>query len=312
MHWQQDSGYAEGGDEDCVVERQLDNETLKLASLRYLQARIAGGPSQLPTVTVLRRDATSDLDATIYDPVLCLILQGRKQTCIGSQAVTVGPGEALLVSHHLPVLSRVIEASVAVPYLAVIVTLDLALTRSLYDLVADVPLAASGARSLTSCHPDPDLLAAIGRSLEIAEQPLDARVLGPSILREIHYRLLISPAGGMLRSLLKADSHASRVARTIQVLRRDFRLALSVPDLARVAGMSETAFHQHFKSVTGTTPLQYQKDLRLIAARSLLVDKAQSVSEAAFAVGYESPTHFSRDYRRRFGMPPSMVRLAVA
>lgn len=109
----------------------------------------------------------------------------------------------------------------------------------------------------------------------------------------------------MLRDLLVSDSHASRVARAIHRLRREFPLPVSMPDLANTAGMSLTSFHQHFKAVTGTTPLQYRKDLRLIAARALLAERGKSVSEAAYAVGYESPTHFSRDYSRKFGKPPS-------
>jgi transcriptional regulator GlxA family with amidase domain len=137
------------------------------------------------------------------------------------------------------------------------------------------------------------------------DNPMDAQVLGPSILREIHYRLLLSPTGGMLRRLLVADSHASRIAKAIHVLRNGFRSQLSVSHLAYQAGMSPSSFHVHFKSVTGTTPLQYQKDLRLIEARASLVERGQSVSEAAYAVGYESPTHFSRDYSKKFGVPPS-------
>lgn len=109
----------------------------------------------------------------------------------------------------------------------------------------------------------------------------------------------------MLRNLLVADSHASRIEKAIQRLRTGFRASFNVADLARTAGMSASSFHEHFKAVTGTTPLQYQKDLRLIEARSLLQDQRHSVSQAAYAVGYESPTHFSRDYSRKFGLPPS-------
>lgn len=108
----------------------------------------------------------------------------------------------------------------------------------------------------------------------------------------------------MLQNLLRADSHASRVAKAIHKLRSEFRTPLSVSELARTAGMSASSFHERFKSVAGTTPLQYQKDLRLIEARSLLADSRHTVSETAFAVGYESPTHFSRDYSRKFGLPP--------
>jgi len=119
----------------------------------------------------------------------------------------------------------------------------------------------------------------------------------------------------MLRNLLVADSHASRVAKAIRRLRAEFRSPLSVSDLAKTAGMSASSFHQHFKAVTGTTPLQYQKDLRLIEARALLANASLTVSAAAYAVGYESPTHFSRDYSRKFGLPPrrdAVVAIAIS
>jgi transcriptional regulator GlxA family with amidase domain len=115
----------------------------------------------------------------------------------------------------------------------------------------------------------------------------------------------------MLRNLLAIDSHASRVARAIKHIRRDFRQNLSIPELAQAAGMSQSSFHGHFKQVTGSTPLQYQKDLRMIAARDLLRDGRLSLASASLGVGYESPTHFSRDYQRKFGMAPSKESSAV-
>lgn len=275
-------------------------------SLRLWRAAALDGHG-LPGLTVLRREEVGEIEAVVYDPVICLILQGRKVTSIGTQQADVGPGDALLVSHHLPVRSRITRASPQEPYLATILALDLTLARSLHVLVADAPRNEAPARSLAAGRADPTWLGPLDRYLDLLDKPLDARVLGPSILREIHYRLLMSPAGGMLRSLLLADSHASRVAGAIHRMRRDFRLPLGVPELARAAGMSPTSFHQHFKAVTGTTPLQYLKDLRLIAARALLAERGQGVSAAAYAVGYESPTHFSRDFRRKFGRPPSRV-----
>lgn len=142
------------------------------------------------------------------------------------------------------------------------------------------------------------------RYLELMDAPLDAQVLGPMIVREIHFRLLMSPIGGMLRNLLSVDSHASRIAKAIIRIRNKFREPLVVAELAEIAGMSPSSFHEHFKSVTGTTPLQYQKDLRMIEAREILMRGACSVSIAGFEVGYESPTHFSRDYSRKFGCSP--------
>ena len=259
----------------------------------------------LPRLSVLRREVRSDIEAMVYEPVMCLILQGSKVTSIGDQTVELLPGDALLVSHDLPVVSRITRASRQEPYLALILSLDLGLARSLYDQVADAPALDAPARSLAASPAGKSLLEPLVRYFELMDNPMDARVLGPSILREIHYRLLLSPAGRMLRHLLVADSHASRISKAIRKVRAEFRSALSVPDLARTAGMSASSFHEHFKSVTGTTPLQYQKDLRLIEAKTLLLNRNHTVSEAAYAVGYESPTHFSRDYSRKFGLPPS-------
>jgi AraC-like DNA-binding protein len=259
----------------------------------------------LSGLIVLRTEQVSDIEAVVYEPVVCLILQGRKETHIGEQFADLGPGESLLVSHDLPVLSRITEASAQEPYLAVILKIDLAIVRGLYEQLADVAPSNADSRSLAVGQAEPALIGALERYLDLMGNPLDAQVLGPSILREIHYRLLLSPAGRMLRSLLVVDSHASRVAKAILRLRRDFRVTLTLPDLAMTAGMSASSFHQHFRAVTGTTPLQYQKDLRLISARALLAEAGRSVSDVAYAVGYESPTHFSRDFRRKFGRPPS-------
>lgn len=258
----------------------------------------------LPNLTIYRRTDVSDIEAVIYDPLICLILQGGKVTSVGDQSVDLREGDALLVSHDLPVVSRITQASAQEPYTALILSLDLGVVRSLTDQITDTDLPQSQARALSAWKADPAWLDPLVRYVALMKNPTDAQVLGPSILREIHYRLLMSPIGGMLRRLLVADSHASRIAAAIHVLRSQFRSPLSVADLAQHAGMSASSFHEHFKAVTGTTPLQYQKDLRLIAARALLVERGQAVSEAAYAVGYESPTHFSRDYSRKFGCSP--------
>jgi AraC-like DNA-binding protein len=268
----------------------------------WLENQKAG--ASLPDLSVLHKEATSDIEAVIYEPVICLILQGRKETWIGDQFADLGPGDVLLVSHDLPVQSKITRASPQEPYLAVILKVDLGLVRGLYEQLADAALTDADGRALATGRAEPALIGALERYFNLVDSPLDAVVLGPAILREIHYRLLLSPAGRMLRNLLVVDSHASRIAKAILRLRRDFRAPLTLPELARTAGMSATSFHQHFKAVTGTTPLQYQKDLRLIAARALLAERRQTVTEAAFATGYESPTHFSRDYRRKFGKPP--------
>lgn len=277
-----------------TIERLID------ASARWRATHHAS----VPGLTLLRREAVSALEAVVYEPVICVILQGRKVTSVDAQSVHLGPGDALLVSHDLPVQSRITRASPREPYLALVLTLDLELVRSLHGLLADAPLKVAAARPLAAGRAEEAWLQPLGRYLDLMDRPLDARVLGPSILREIHYRLLLSALGGMLRRLLVLDSNASRIARAIHRLRREFGTPLSMSSLARSAGMSASSFHQHFKAVTGTTPLQYQKDLRLIEAHALLAVRGRSVSETAYAVGYQSPTHFSRDYRRKFGKSP--------
>ena len=258
----------------------------------------------LPSAHVFQREEVTIFEAIVYNPVICLILQGRKEMNVGDRYVSLAEGDALLVSHDLPVTSKITEASPEMPYRALIISLDLGILRSLYEQVGGAVSDTHHATSLSSSAADPAWIEPMVRYLEMMDAPLDAQVLGPMILREIHFRLLLSPIGGMLRNLLSVDSHASRIAKSIQQIRAKFREPLVVGDLAQVAGMSQSSFHEHFKSVTGTTPLQYQKDLRMIEARALLARGVSSVSVAGFEVGYESPTHFSRDYSRKFGCSP--------
>lgn len=258
----------------------------------------------LPAAHVFQRDDVTAFEAVVYNPVICLILQGRKEMNAGARFVSLAEGDALLVSHDLPVTSRITEASPETPYRALIVSLDLSILRSLHEQVGDAVSDVQHATSLSASAADPAWIEPMVRYLELMDAPLDAQVLGPMILKEIHFRLLLSPIGGMLRNLLAVDSHASRIAKSIQHIRTRFREPLVVGQLAELAGMSPSSFHEHFRSVTGTTPLQYQKDLRMIEARAILERGAPSVSVAGFEVGYESPTHFSRDYSRKFGCSP--------
>ena len=283
----------------------MDVSELVPAALDYSLIRKGKGKAVLPGLSVYSVNRITDFEAFIYDPVICLILQGSKQTTIGDQMVSLPAGHALVVSHDLPVRSKITEASAEKPYLALILSLDLGLIRGLYDLVgADVPIPTSS-RSLSSGPSEGPLNDAMARYLALRHAALDAQVLGPSIMREIHFRLLMSPMGGMLANMLSVNSHASRIAKAIARIRADYRKTIVIPALAESVGMSASSFHGHFKDVTGATPLQYQKDLRMIAARDLLRSGQHNVSSASYEVGYESPTHFSRDYQRKFGLSPS-------
>ena len=282
---------------------------MSLEQLKYLATELAAREAEvsgrvLASAHVFQRTEVTVFEAVVYNPVICVILQGQKEMSVGQQYIELNEGDMLLVSHDLPVASKITQASTERPYQALIFSLDLSILRGLYEQVGEAAANKDHATSLSASKADPAWTAPMVRYLELMNAPMDAQVLGPMILKEIHYRLLLSPIGAMLRNLLSVDSHASRVAKSIQWIRSRFREPLVVGDLAQVAGMSQSSFHEHFKSVTGTTPLQYQKDLRMIEARNLLERGVPSVSFAGFEVGYESPTQFSRDYSRKFGCSP--------
>lgn len=256
--------------------------------------------SPVPGLRVLAHPVHTAFEATLYEPIVCVVLRGGKETTFGERTHAVGTGDCLLVSHDLPVVSRIVEA----PYLALLFDVNLVTLRGLYDELDPASLDRTVARALDVCAAPPPLLDALARYLASADAPTDARVLGPMVAREIHYRLLTAPVGGMLRSLLRYDSSATAVAKAIAQIRRRFRESLVVAELARDVGLSVSAFHRQFKAVTAASPLQYQKELRLLEARRMLRTGAASVSTAAYEVGYQSPNQFSREYARKFGRPP--------
>jgi len=286
---------------DVTFRQELERVTQR--ALRLVppsSQRITQSLTPRPGLYLLRQYVPSEFEATIFDPMLCLILQGRKEMTFGERTYRLGAGECALVSHDLPILSRVREA----PYLVVLLNIEADVLRSLYEDVGQLALQGE-AQALEVHRADAQLLDAVGRYLALADSEMDARVLAPMLLKEIHYRLLASPLGRMLRSLLRHDSHASAIARAIALLRRDFRKPMVILELARAVGMSVSSFHEHFKRITSSSPLQYQKGLRLLEARRLLAAGSATATTAAFDVGYESPAQFSREYARKFGRPPS-------
>lgn len=259
--------------------------------------------------------APSKVEPTVYEPLVCLVLQGAKAAELGGRKLHYGAGVSLIVSHHLPVCAGVVEATSARPFVSLAMRLDLSLVRSLYDEIGSSAAASDEAdlRSMSVCEGDPALFDAAARLFQLAQDPLEARTLGPLVIKEIHFRLLRARHGGMLRQLLRHESPASRISKAIALIQEGYRQSLPVADLAAAAGMSQSTFHEHFKALTATTPLQYQKELRLLEARRLLQGGGQSVAAVAYEVGYESATQFSREYARKFGLPPRDEKpLAVA
>jgi AraC-like DNA-binding protein len=262
----------------------------------------------LGEAVMLRRSHPSNIEGTLYRPLLCLILQGAKEVTAGILSVHCPAGHAIIVSHDLPVLSRITQASPNDPYIAFVLPIDLGLLRGFFDSVPDFPDDDEDAGALLSYPAEPALLDAVARFLALSRDGAAAPLLGPILLREIHARLLLSRQGSVLRRFLRRGDPSNQVARAIASIRASIDQPLSVTALAQCAGMSKSSFHAHFKAVTGLTPGQYQKDIRLLEARRLIVESNAAISTVAFEVGYESPAHFSRDYARKFGHAPRQDR----
>lgn len=261
----------------------------------------------------LRFFSPTGQDATVYRPLLCLVLQGAKEVGASRTTLRVSGGRSLIVSHAVPVVSRIIEASPEKPYVALVLPIDLDLLRG---LASGAPArAVQGPRdpfSISLCPAMPDMEDALLRYLRQCETVEARRLLAPITLREIHARLLLGPHAEPLQKLLWHESTASRIFEATRAIQADLARPLVVGELARQVGMSGSAFFAHFKAFTGTSPLQYQKDLRLLRARDALRGTNGKVSEIAFAVGYESAAQFSREYARKFGLAPRQDRAALA
>lgn len=282
------------------------SEDLRAAATRYTAGLPAPEGLHLADVEGIgfacARSPTPYVHA-LYRPLLCLVLQGAKDVTSGMDTWSFKAGETLIVGTDLAVSGRVRQASPTEPYLAVALGIDLALLKDLMGEMAAVPEAQKTVR-VAVAQTQAAVQDCVARLVRLIETPDALAVLRPSILRELHYWLLRGPHGAMLSQLSLPDSHAARISRAVAVLRADYARPLPVDELAEVAGMSVSSFHAHFKAVTSLSPLQFQKRLRLVEARRRLHGEGLAIAEAAFDVGYESVSHFTRDYARLFGAPP--------
>ena len=261
-----------------------------------------GTASPLPNVRLSVKYTTSDFAAVIYEPMLCLVLQGAKQAMFGNHTVRYSPSTYFVASVELPAAGRIVMASQEQPCIAVGLSLDIGSVATLLsnEHLDNEPEVAGFAVSPVT----PDLMDAWHRLLNLLDEPSAAPILAPLIEREILFRLLQGPNGAMLRQFAFSDSRLSRIRRAIARIRKQFDEPIRINELANIAGMSAASFHRHFKAVTATTPLQYQKALRLQAARRLLLIE-RDVSQAGFSVGYQSASQFTREYTRLFGVSPA-------
>lgn len=259
-------------------------------------------PTPFPGLAILRQTTPTPLQYAIARPLVALVVQGRKQVALGSSRYDFGAGESLLIAADVPTVSQVTHASLAEPYYSFVVELDPATIAS---LVAEMGAAPFAAGSPVRVDPtEAEVADTADRLIRLLDRPASVPVLGPQLLRELHYWLLSGRHGGAMRALGVTDSHARRVGRAVARIRSDFAQPLRVEQLAEAAGMSLSAFHVHFRATTSLTPLQFQKQLRLIEARRLLLAEGATIGRAASAVGYESVPQFTREYGRMFGMPP--------
>jgi AraC-like DNA-binding protein len=256
----------------------------------------------IPGLSTVRATAPSGLVHDISRPLICLVLQGRKHVTMGTHAFSFGGGDSLLIMADVPTVSQITRASIAAPYLSLVLELDPAVIT---DLSAQMKAVSAADHAPVRVDPtDAEVADAALRLMRLLDRPASVPVLQTQIVREMHYWLLVGRHGAAIRRLGWPDGHVQRVARAVAVLRAEFARPLPVERLAGIAGMSPSSFHQHFRAVTSLSPLQFQKHLRLIEARRLMMSDGMSASSAAFAVGYESVPQFTREYGRMFGMPP--------
>jgi AraC-like DNA-binding protein len=259
--------------------------------------------SEVPGLSLIRGEQISDPMPAVYEASLCLIAQGSKRVTLGEHSVVYDASRYLVVSVDLPLVGHVTQASVDAPYLCCKVDLDLAALSEM--IVVERGPSPGPVLPAVAVYPgDPRMVDAACRLVRLLDTPEDIAVLGPLIHREILYRLLKGPHGPMLRHMAVADSHLSQISRAIAAIRARYQEPLRIGEIAAAAGMSPSSLHVHFKAITRLTPLEYQKQLRLQEARRMMLTEGANAGSAAFAVGYESPSQFSREYRRLFGAPP--------
>jgi AraC-like DNA-binding protein len=278
-----------------LIERNIDEDGIHATAI--------------PRLFLIRSSQPTGPMPTVYDPALCVVVRGRKQVMLADEIYVYGPEQFLVVSVDLPVVSQVIEATPAKPYLCLKLNLD---PGQLSALMMESGQGASRNQraeqlrlGLSISPLARPLLDALVRLARLLEAPNDIPVLAPLVEREILYRLLSGEYSDRLRQIATADQRLVAVNRAITWLKQNYTAPFRIETIAREARLSPSALHHSFKSVTAMSPLQYQKQLRLQEARRLMLGQAMDAATAGHHVGYESPSQFSREYSRLFGAPPS-------
>ena len=285
-------------------------ETARLKELISRHAREGLTPTALPGVSLLRATTTSEPLGEVAEPAVAVIAQGVKETTLGGRVFRHGAGQFAIVPVELPVTGHIIQASPAAPLLAFVLMLRqekiAALLAEMSRATTVPPRAPAAMPAGIAVHDaSPALLDGITRLLGLLDEPGAAAMLASGVKREILWRLLTGPQGATVRQIGLADSRLAHLARAITWIRGHYDQTLRVEDLAALSAMSVTSFHRHFRALTSMTPIQFQKQIRLHEARTRLLADPGDIAGTGHAVGYGSPSQFSREYRRMFGVPPS-------
>ncbi|MEG6509668.1 AraC family transcriptional regulator [Methyloligella sp. 2.7D] len=284
----------------------MSGEQTEFAALIDRYAKRDGvNPTPIPRLALVRSEmATMPLHG-VFEAALCIIAQGSKRALLGDQVLTYDENKFLVISVDVPAIGQIIEASPEKPYLCVVLHLDReTLASLLLDEANGTARPQAPAPALAVSTVTPEFTDAVVRLLKLLAAPEDIPVLAPLAEREILFRLLQGEQGARVREIALADSRLQRINRAIQWIREHYAEPFRIDDLAAMSGMSASALHSHFKAVTTMSPLQYQKELRLREARRLMLIGERDAATASFDVGYSSPSQFSREYRRLFGLPP--------
>ena len=291
---------------------QIDEKSERDATMVALGQKIARWTDEednietaIPGLTLWRRNEPTVPACGMYEPSICLTAQGAKRVALGDDVYVYDAQNYLITSVDLPAVWQVIEASRERPCLGLVLKLN---PREMSQLMADsnlpAPRTQQSSRGMATGVMTPALANAFERLIELLDSEEDIPILAPVIQREIIYRLLTGDQGARLRQIAAAGSQSQQIARAIEWLKGNFSEPLRIDDLATKSRMSTSTFHHHFRSMTALSPLQYQKQLRLQEARRLMLAERLDAATAAFQVGYESPSQFSREYNRLFGAPP--------
>jgi AraC-like DNA-binding protein len=285
---------------------ELDAALGKLAAGIARWTERGDGPvTEIPGLSLIRREEPTPPVSAMYEPGICLAVQGAKRVLLGNESYVYGAYRFLITSVAIPSIVQIIQASRTKPYLGLMLKFDL---QEISQLMADSnlppPLHQPSRRGMATGELTAPLIGAFQRLIDVLTEARDIPILAPIIQREIHYRLLVGDQGGHLRQMTTVGSRSHRIARAISWLKSHFAQPFRIDDLASQVNMSKSTFHHHFRTVTAMSPLQYQKWLRLNEARRLMLTERFDAATAALQVGYESASQFSREYGRMFGAPP--------